>query len=83
MEWAVKARRPDEECHSLSFYQNIGELVNSSMSSSPGQGISKSLKKVQNWLTQMEDIKARQSPFRKIKCNNGRQLGILKKTKDV
>ena len=36
-------------------------------------------KKVQNWLTQMEDIKARRSPFRKIKCNNGRQLGILKK----
>ena len=55
------------------------EFVNSSMSSSPGQRIPQITKTIQNWLTQMEDIKARRSPFRKIKCNNGRQLGILKK----
>ena len=55
------------------------EFVNSSMSSSPGQRIPQITKTIQNWLTQMEDIKARRSPFRKIKCNNGRQLGIPKK----
>jgi len=48
MKLAVKARRPDEECHSLSFYQINNkkivfcEFVNSSMSSSPGQRIFKS-----------------------------------------
>ena len=64
MEWAVKARRPDEECHSLSFYQINNKILVFFVNLSHVQFIrSKNpqiSKTIQNWWIQLEwTIKAR------------------------
>ena len=60
MERAVKAQRPEKECHSFRFYQiDISFFVNSSHAQFTRSRNPQITKKVQNWLTQMEDRKAR------------------------